>query len=234
MCPANSVWDVKAQRCLFKKADSTTKCQPGYILLRRGSVWRCVPRQVTETTCQPGWVYSRRLYKCVPGFVPGTNVGEATPGRRVCGYGRVWSDTEYRCVKFRTGGGTDGGSSGSYNCGPGERWSNSQYRCVPRRDRDRVGGGTDGGYNCGPGERWSNSQYRCVPRRGGDGPAIGLGGSGINIYIVGSKKKRGDDGEYARGGRGGRDGGRDGGWGGGGGEHGYRGSGGNDNRGRGR
>ena len=40
-------------------------------------------------------------------------VDQGTPGRRVCGYGKVWSDRLYRCVPFRTGGGTDGGNHGN-------------------------------------------------------------------------------------------------------------------------
>jgi hypothetical protein len=208
MCPANSVWDVQAQRCLFKKADTTTtqRCQPGWIWVTYGNRGKCVKRRVTESTsCQPGWIYSRRLYKCVPGFAPGTPGTQQESGRRICGYGKVWSDRFYRCVPFRTGGGTDGGQQG--------------------------------GYNCGPYERWSNSRQTCVPRRGGGGDTYGSGGStyggsqgipGINIYIGGGKKKRGGD-DYGNRGGGGDYGNR-----GGSGDYGYRGSGGNDYRGRGR
>ena len=157
---------------------TTQRCQPGYVLMRYGTRWRCIPRRTpgqdqATTQCQPGWVYSRRLYRCVPGYVGPGPSDQGTPGRRVCGYGKVWSDRLYRCIPFRTGGGTDGG--------------------------DR------GGYNCGPGERWSNSRYRCVPRRGGDDYGSSSGGSGgINIYLGGSnkKKRRGDD-DYGR--RGGSD-----------------------------
>ena len=201
---------------------TTTKreCQPGYTLVLRGRYWRCVRQggqqdQTTGRSCQYGWTWSKYLYKCVPGFVGGSDEER----RRICGYGKVWNDYFQKCIPYRVGGGE--GTPGGQGCRRGEVWSHSQYRCV----RLRTGGGTDGGYNCGPGERWSNSQYRCVPRRGGDGPAIGLGGSGINIYIGGGKKKRHGDGEYGRDGRDGRDGG---------GDYGYRGSGGNDYRGRGR
>jgi hypothetical protein len=146
---------------------TTQKCPPGYVMLRYGQRWRCVPRR--DTSQQQG----------------GNNQG-SNQGQR-CGYGKVWSDRLYRCVPFRTGGGTDGGNRDS---------------------------GNRGGYNCGPDERWSQSRYRCVPRRGGDsggtyggssgGGTYGSGGSGgINIYIGGNKKKRRGDDDYNR--RGGSD-----------------------------
>jgi hypothetical protein len=236
MCPANSVWDVQAQRCLFKKADTGTqqKCRPGYVAMLYGNSWTCVPRKGTTTgqsgvECQPGWVYSQAKYRCVPGVAP-------PPKRVVCGYGKVWSDQYGKCVRF--GGGTDGAqaSQGGYGCKQWERWSNRQQTCVPKRQGggtygDQGGGwqqGSQGGYGCGPYERWSNSRQTCVPRRGGGGDTYGSAGStyggsqgipGINIYIGGGKKKRGGDDYGNRGG---------------GGDYGYRGSGGNDYRGRGR
>ena len=200
---------------------TTQHCQPGYIYVRYGKRWRCV-RQGQNSTgvqCQPGWIYSRQLYRCVPGTIPGTpGTGTAqgpydqgTPGRRVCGYGKVWSDRLYRCVPFRTGGGTDGGNQGGYGCGPGERWSESRYRCVPRRggsggiyiDLGAIGGniGISNKRRCGHGTYWDGD--RCVARRGGD-----------------DYGNRGGGGDYGNRG--------------GGGDYGYRGSGGNDYRGRGR
>ena len=93
------------------------RCPPGQVLLRYGNRWRCVrqggTQEQTGNNCQPGWIYSRRLYRCVPGTVgQGPGQDQGTPGRRVCGYGKVWSDRLYRCVPFRTGGGTDGGNQG--------------------------------------------------------------------------------------------------------------------------
>ena len=205
MCPKNSVWDQQAQRCLFKKADTTTqRCQPGWVWVTYGNKGKCVKRggtqEQTGQQCRPGWVYSPRLYKCVPGTVGGGT--DQQQGHR-CGYGKVWSDQYGRCVRF--GGGTDGGqqsSQGGYGCRPWERWSNRRQTCVPR------GGGGDVGTYGNQGGTYGNQ-----------------GIPGINIYIGGGKKKRGGD-DYGN-----RGGGRHRG---GGGDYGYRGSGGNDYRGRGR
>ena len=188
--PGTGTWQPPPGQQPPPTTTTTRKCEPGYILMRYGNRWRCI-RQRQETTqvptptpCQPGWIWSRRLYKCVPGYVgPGTS--QDVPGRRVCGYGRVWSETEYRCVRFRTGGGTDGG----YQCGPGERWSNSQYRCVPRRDRDRTSSGIYidlGGIGISNRRRGDDDYRR---RRGNDdygnrggGGDYGYRGSGGNDY----------------------------------------------------
>ena len=148
----------------------------------------------------------------MPGTIPGTGtVGQGpgqgpydqgTPGRRVCGYGKVWSDRLYRCVPFRTGGGTDGGdygNRGGYGCGPGERWSESRYRCVPRRggsggiyiDLGGIGGniGISNKRRCGHGTYWDGD--RCVARRdGGTGGDYGYRG-GRGDYGGGGRRRGG-------------------------------------------
>jgi hypothetical protein len=201
--PGTGTWTPPPGQQQPPPTTTTTKrrCPPGQIALLYGNRWTCVRRSDQATgQCQPGWVYSRRLYKCVPGFSGGTDEQRL----RVCGYGKVWNDYFQKCIPYRVGGGE--GTPGGQGCKRWEVWSHSQYKCVPRR-----GGGTDGqqqgSYNCGPYERWSNSRQTCVPRRGGGGDTYGSGpsggtygsgGPGINIYINKGKRRGGDD--YGRGG----------------------------------
>ena len=54
MCPKNSVWDQQAQRCLFKKADTTTqRCQPGWVWVTYGNKGKCVKRGGTQEQTGP-------------------------------------------------------------------------------------------------------------------------------------------------------------------------------------
>ena len=68
---------------------SGQRCPPGTTLLRYGSRYRCVRRGGTPgqdqagSGCQPGWIWSSRLYRCVPGTIPGSAGGTGTAqGRR--------------------------------------------------------------------------------------------------------------------------------------------------------
>src|SRR4029077_13266003 len=90
-CPAITVWDQQAQRCLFKKAETPTqRCQPGWVWVTYGNKGKCVRRGATQAQtggqCRPGWIYSQRLYRCVPGFAGGTPGTQQDSGRRQCGY----------------------------------------------------------------------------------------------------------------------------------------------------
>src|SRR5262245_61729971 len=116
-CPKNTIWDVQAQRCLFKKADTPTtttkRCPPGEVALLYGNKWVCKRAgQQAGGKCRPGWIWSSRRGECVPGFA-GPSQGGSDYG---CRPWERWSNGRQRCVP--RGGGTDGGG-GPYGGGGG-------------------------------------------------------------------------------------------------------------------